>query len=95
MFDGVDSLKTSVSMFLVIGILGTLLGLAISIGSFSGGNFLINQETNATAEQLTALFKNLRGAFAPSMWGVASTILLYLSIPLECRKAASTRLRKS
>lgn len=75
MFDGVDSLKTSVSMFLVIGILGTLLGLAISIGSFSGGNFLINQETNATAEQLTALFKNLRGAFAPSMWGVASTIL--------------------
>ena len=36
---------------------------------------MINQETNATAEQLTALFKNLRGAFAPSMWGVASTIL--------------------
>lgn len=75
MFDGVDSLKTSVSMFLVIGILGTLLGLAISIGTFSGGNFLTNQEVTATADQLTSLFKNLRGAFAPSMWGVASTIL--------------------
>lgn len=75
MFGGVDSLKTSVSMFLVIGILGTLLGLAISIGSFSGGNFLVNQGTSATADQLTALFKNLRGAFAPSMWGVANTIL--------------------
>lgn len=75
MFGGIDSLKTSVSMFLVIGILGTLLGLAISIGSFSGGNFLVNQGTSATADQLTALFKNLRGAFAPSMWGVANTIL--------------------
>ncbi len=75
MFNGVDSLKTSVSMFLVIGILGTLLGLAISIGTFSGSNFLTNQEATATADQLTSLFKNLRGAFAPSMWGVASTIL--------------------
>ena len=74
MFSGIDSLKTSVSMFLVIGILGTLLGLAISIGSFSGGNFLVNQGTAATAGQLTELFKNLRGAFAPSMWGVANTI---------------------
>ncbi len=73
-FAGTDFLKTCISMFLVMGILGTLLGLAISIGSFSGSNFSLVTQTSGTANELSLLFTNLRGAFAPSMWGVFMTI---------------------
>lgn len=75
-FSGVDFLKTSISLFLVIGILGTLVGLAISIGGFNGANFIMTGQasTSATATELSSLFGNLRGAFAPSMWGVFFTI---------------------
>lgn len=73
-FTGVDSIKTSISLFLVIGILGTLAGLAISIGGFSGANFVMTGQSGSTADQLSLLFGNLRGAFAPSMWGVFFTI---------------------
>lgn len=78
-FTGVDSLKTSISLFLVIGILGTLVGLAISIGGFSGGNFVMSGQNGATADELSLLFNNLRGAFAPSMWGVFFTIVFVFS----------------
>lgn len=74
-FVGTDTIKTLISLFLVFGILGTLLGLAISIGSFSGEGFVLNAEANKTASELSKLFGNLRGAFAPSMWGVAATIV--------------------
>lgn len=76
--DNVDIIKSFISVFLVIGILGTLVGLAISIGSFNGDSFLINAQANHTAAELSALFGNLRGAFAPSMWGVGSTIIFVL-----------------
>lgn len=79
LFEGVDSLKTTISIFLVVGILGTLFGLALSIGSFSGENFLLNNgQATGTANALSNLFMNLRGAFAPSMWGVAFTIAFVL-----------------
>lgn len=74
-FTNIDILKTIISMFLVIGILGTLIGLAISIGGFSGANFTMIGQTSSTANELSNLFTNLRGAFAPSMWGVGATIL--------------------
>lgn len=77
--DNVDIIKSFISVFLVIGILGTLVGLAISIGSFNGDSFLINAQANHTAAELSALFSNLRGAFAPSMWGVGSTIIFVLA----------------
>ena len=70
----VDTIKSCISVFLVIGILGTLIGLAISIGSFNGDSFIINAQANNTAKELSKLFSNLRGAFAPSMWGVFLTI---------------------
>lgn len=71
----VDTIKSCISVFLVIGILGTLVGLAISIGSFSGASFNITAaEAKGTADELSKLFGNLRGAFAPSMWGVFLTI---------------------
>lgn len=65
----VDTIKSCISVFLVIGILGTLIGLGISIGSFNGDSFIINVQANNTAKELSKLFGNLRGAFAPSMWG--------------------------
>lgn len=72
----VDTIKSCISVFLVIGILGTLVGLAISIGSFSGDSFNISTvEAKSTAQELSKLFGNLRGAFAPSMWGVFLTIM--------------------
>lgn len=70
----VDTIKSCISVFLVIGILGTLIGLGISIGSFNGDSFIINAQANNTAKELSKLFGNLRGAFAPSMWGVFLTI---------------------
>lgn len=77
-FTGVGSLKTSISIFLIMGILGTLIGLAISIGGFNGANFIVTGQTGSTANELSTLFGNLRGAFAPSMWGVFFTILFVL-----------------
>lgn len=74
-FTDVDSIKTSISLFLVIGILGTLAGLAISIGGFNGANFVMTGQNGSTADELSLLFGNLRGAFAPSMWGVFFTIV--------------------
>ncbi|CDF05023.1 putative uncharacterized protein [Megasphaera elsdenii CAG:570] len=74
-FTDVDSIKTSISLFLVIGILGTLAGLAISIGGFNGANFVMTGQNSSTADELSLLFGNLRGAFAPSMWGVFFTIV--------------------
>lgn len=74
-FTSVDSIKTSISLFLVIGILGTLAGLAISIGGFHGANFVMSGTGGTTADELSLLFGNLRGAFAPSMWGIFFTIV--------------------
>lgn len=75
-FIGVDTVKTFISVFLVIGILGTLLGLGSSIASFSGDSFVIStQGASSTAKELSNLFNNLRGAFAPSIWGVFFTII--------------------
>lgn len=74
----VDMIKSCISIFLVIGILGTLIGLGLSIGSFNGDSFIINAQANNTAKELSKLFGNLRGAFAPSMWGVFFTILFVI-----------------
>lgn len=94
-FTGVDSLKTSISLFLVIGILGTLVGLAISIGGFSGGNFVMSGQNGATADELSLLFNNLRGAFAPSMWGVFLLLSSSLAILGKFKRAVSIKWQKS
>ncbi len=74
----VDTIKSCISVFLVIGILGTLIGLGLSIGSFNSDNFIINAQANNATKELSKLFGNLRGAFAPSMWGVFLTILFVI-----------------
>lgn len=93
-FSGADSVKTFISLFLVFGILGTLFGLAISIGSFSGEGFVLNTEANRTASELSKLFGNLRGAFAPSIWGVFSTIVFVLIYTVGVQELCVNRLTK-
>jgi len=91
-FSGVDTIRTTISLFLVVGILGTLVGLAISIGSFSGEGFVVNAQANNAAAELSNLFTNLRGAFAPSMWGVFCTILFVAAFSLFIQEACINRL---
>ena len=91
-FSGVDTVRTTISLFLVVGILGTLVGLAISIGSFSGEGFVINAQTNNMAVELSKLFSNLRGAFAPSMWGVFSTVVFVAAFSLFIQEGCINRL---
>lgn len=93
-FAGTDFIKTAISVFLVIGIFGTLMGLAISIGSFSGSSFSITpQATNmAAAAELSNLFSNLKGAFAPSMWGVLCTIITVLGYTSIIQEGCINRL---
>lgn len=91
-FGGVDTIRTAISLFLVIGILGTLVGLAISIASFSGEGFVINTQAKTTAAELSKLFSNLRGAFAPSMWGVFCTILFVAFFSIRIQEDCINRL---
>lgn len=91
-FAGTDTIKSLISLFLVLGILGTLLGLAISIGSFSGEGFVLNAEANKTASELSKLFGNLRGAFAPSMWGVTATIVFVFLYTVLVQEACINKL---
>lgn len=90
-FTGIDFLRTSISLFLVIGILGTLAGLAISIGGFNGTNFAVMGQTSTTANELSNLFTNLRGAFAPSMWGVSFTIVFVFFYALIIQEGCINR----
>jgi len=84
-FAGADSLHTLISLFLVCGILGTLVGLAICISSFniaSSGN-----AGESIINGLNDLLKVLRGAFAPSIWGVFCTIgfIVYHTLVIQDR----------
>lgn len=91
-FKGTDTIKTLISIFLVMGILGTLVGLAISIASFNGDGFVINAEARNTAAELSKLFSNLKGAFAPSMWGVAATIFFVIYYTIFVQERCVNRL---
>lgn len=88
----VDTIKSCISVFLVIGILGTLIGLGLSIGSFNGDSFIIQADANNTAQELSKLFGNLRGAFAPSMWGVFLTICFVILYTLFIQESCINKL---
>lgn len=93
-FTNIDTIRTGISMFLVIGILGTLAGLAISLSNFhleavtaNGQSQAITLTSAVISEYLEGMFANLSGAFAPSMCGVFFTIisvLLYTYFIQEC-----------
>lgn len=57
-------LQTLLNLFVVIGLLGTLFGLAESL-----------PRIQAQDRDLTPLLSGLRSAFAPSIWGIAASIV--------------------
>lgn len=68
-------LRSFLSLFIILGLLGTLLGLASTLGHLStlgpGGEQITNE---SLAEGLKVLLSRLGGAFAPSIWGVSLTV---------------------
>lgn len=69
---GASSLKTSVNVFVVVGLLGTLFGISDSVIAFQGLSSSQGQEIP------DRLFASLQGAFAPSIWGVAVSVVFGL-----------------
>lgn len=67
-------LRSVLSLFLVLGLLGTLFGLAISLSKFS---VLANGEMtiDMLKQNLQILLENLGGAFIPSICGVFITVV--------------------
>jgi X-X-X-Leu-X-X-Gly heptad repeat protein len=61
----IQFLQAILNLFVVIGLLGTLFGLADSLSALRPEN----------RDQLNSLLSGLRSAFAPSIWGVACSIL--------------------
>lgn len=63
-------LKAILSVFIVIGLLGTLYGLAVALGTLSASNLL-----NFEPSVVRTLLGRLKTALAPSIWGVSLTVL--------------------
>lgn len=63
-------LKAILSIFIVIGLLGTLYGLAVALGTLTAGN-LANFEPSV----VDRLLRRLKTALAPSIWGVFLTVI--------------------
>jgi len=69
-------LRSILSLFIIVGLLGTLFGLAHSLSELLPLMPDGTQLTNTVAAQgLGKLLTRLRGAFAPSIWGVTLTII--------------------
>lgn len=80
-FSGAQALKGVLSTFIVIGLLGTLVGLA---DTFSSLNPSANSQTLGHLNQsvnymLSSLLVNMKSAFAPSILGVLMTIISVLA----------------
>jgi biopolymer transport protein ExbB/TolQ len=79
-------LKSTLSLFIIVGLLGTLWGLASSLNQLSTMTPDGSQITNETLSLgLNALLSKLGGAFAPSIFGVTFTILGVLLFALYTR----------
>lgn len=67
--------KSLLSIFIVLGLLGTLFGLADTMSSLDALLRGTAQLNNATLSQsLQSLLGTLKSAFAPSIWGVSLTV---------------------
>lgn len=86
-------LRSVLSLFIILGLLGTLWGLASTLSHLSmlgpGGQQLTN---DSLADGLKVLLSKLGGAFAPSIWGVGLTAIgififslytRFVSLPLK------------
>jgi hypothetical protein len=83
-------LRSILSLFIIIGLLGTLFGLAHSLAELSplipDGTQLTN---TAAAQGLGKLLNRLKGAFAPSILGVGLTIVGVLLFSLYLKACQS------
>lgn len=85
---GSTFLRSVLSLFLILGLLGTLFGLAISLSKFSGALVAEGQLTNEILKQnLQDLLMKLGGAFIPSIVGVLITIISVLLYSIFQRSA--------
>jgi len=84
-------LRSVLAVFIVIGLLGTLFGLADSLAQLSPALGTSNpQQTNEGITQaLSHLLTQLKSAFAPSIWGVLFTVLGVIFYSIYLRFACS------
>jgi chromosome segregation ATPase len=84
-------LRSVLAVFIVIGLLGTLFGLADSLAQLSPTLGMSNpQQTNeGITHALSHLLTQLKSAFAPSIWGVLFTVLGVLLYSIYLRFACS------
>lgn len=82
-------LRSTLSLFIILGLLGTLWGLASSLDQLSSMTGTESQITNETLGLgLSTLLGKLGGAFAPSIFGVFFTITGVLMFALYIRTAS-------
>jgi hypothetical protein len=82
--------RSLLSIFIVLGLLGTLFGLADTMSSLDTLLRGTAQLNNATLSQsLQSLLGTLKSAFAPSIWGVSLTVLGVLLFALYMRAIIS------
>lgn len=77
-------LRSILSLFIIIGLLGTLFGLAISLSRLTplaAGE--IQQSNEFIAQGLRQLLGELKSAFAPSIWGILFTIIGVILLALH------------
>jgi methyl-accepting chemotaxis protein len=80
--------RSLLSIFIIVGLLGTLFGLAdtmASLDSLLHGTKLTN---DTLSQGLSSLLGTLRGAFAPSIWGVFLTVVGVLLFAFYLRTVA-------
>lgn len=78
--------RSLLSVFIVLGLLGTLFGLADTMSSLDALLRGTAQLNNATLSQsLQSLLGTLKSAFAPSIWGVSLTVIGVLLLALYMR----------
>lgn len=78
--------RSLLSIFIVLGLLGTLFGLADTMSSLDALLRGTSQLNNTTLSQsLQSLLGTLKSAFAPSIWGVSLTVLGVLLYALYMR----------
>ncbi|MBI1923909.1 MotA/TolQ/ExbB proton channel family protein [Candidatus Poribacteria bacterium] len=91
LFKGNNLLRSVLAVFIVIGLLGTLVGLADSLAQLSPVLGMNNpQQTNEGINRaLRALLTQMKSAFAPSILGVLFTVLGVIFYSLYIRFACS------
>ena len=96
--------RSVLAVFIVIGLLGTLFGLTDSLTELSPAlkESTVNETTTENSERMTqalsVLMDKIKGAFAPSIWGIIFTVLgvilygIYLQIACHPVKSILERL---